>query len=118
MLREAELRPDLLHVLRDHLNGPGHDREHAAPPGRASLHRLAVADRKDAEAAELGELRIYPEVADVEHGGLFAAQAPGVDHLEKRGVPIRRLPSLPAETPDFLHLAVRENPRSSGVLHG
>src|SRR6266849_2732723 len=65
MLREAELRPDLLHVLRDHLNGPGHDREHAAPPGRASLHRLAVADRKDAEAAELGELRIYPEIGDV-----------------------------------------------------
>jgi hypothetical protein len=55
---------------------------------------------------ELGRLRIGPEVVDVQHGDLPAAQAPRVGDLEQGCVAERRQPALTACIPRSFDLVV------------
>jgi hypothetical protein len=92
-------RPDLAQPLLDDLDGPVHDRQDAAPLGWTAPGRLAVAHSKDADVVELWRLGIGPEVVDVQHGDLPAAQAPRVGDLEQGCVAERRQPALAAGVP-------------------
>ena len=82
------------------------DRQHGASLRFTAPRGLAPADEQAAVPPERGDLRIVPEVGQVESPGFAAPQSEGVDRFQQCRVPHRRQRALTAPGADVVDEAI------------